>query len=149
MYVYYRPKCCMHMYCVFIYTYVYILYIKSCMHMYCMLLCTACLCTLCIYSSCIWTISLHTICICNRKQRRPQYKKHRSQRRSGWIHLECSTCNQLRRDIKKENNNNKFILNTVMLQAMMQKGIQVWNMVKDRNGFIEYSTPAVLFVMFL
>ena len=79
------------------------------MHMYCMLLCTACLCTLCIYSSCIWTISLHTICICNRKQRRPQYKKHRSQRRSGWNHLECSTCNQLRRDIKKENDNNKLL----------------------------------------
>ena len=43
------------------------------------LLCTACLCTLCKYSLCTWTMSLHTICICYRKQRRPQYKIHRSQ----------------------------------------------------------------------
>ena len=35
-----------------------------------------------------------------RKQERPNYRKHRSKNRRGWNHLECSTCEQLKRNIK-------------------------------------------------
>lgn len=46
-----------------------------------------------------------TYLLCYRKKERPYYKKHRSTRPGGWNHLECKSCNDHKRQILKEPNN--------------------------------------------
>jgi len=56
-----------------------------------------------------------------RKQERPNYRKHRSQNRRGWNHLECSTCEQLKRNIKMSDDDATRLKHTDDLNDRIQK----------------------------